>query len=76
MGTKFDNDKHEDIKKKMKALESVTKQQQKNSETASERVHKLELIEHTKTKQKMKCPDRDFTTENAYEIPFLQKSRI
>ena len=28
MGTKFDNDKHEDIKKKMKALESVTKQQQ------------------------------------------------
>ena len=44
MGTKFDNDNHEDIKKKMKALESVTKQQQKNTETTSERVHKLELI--------------------------------
>ena len=49
----------------MKALESVTKQQQKNSETTSERVHKLELIEHTKTKQKMKCPDCDFTTGSA-----------
>ena len=49
----------------MKAFESVTKQQKKNSETISERVHNLELIENTKTKQKMKCPECDFSTGSA-----------
>ena len=55
---KFKDDNHEDLKKKFKDLENITKKQEKNCNSLVERVFKIEA----KNKLIMKCPECDFTS--------------